>query len=448
MTPEARGRAIAQLLAATEKTPHAERQSIPWKGGSERCTVIELDLDVVVLNHRSHRIRAQLDSHPKTDRVASDPFSDSSQEVIAALLRATPGFDDIKGSLEEEGQLDPGVVTRAGVLVNANTRAVALRDLGQKYIKAMVLPDGATESEISELELRLQVRRDLKQQYSFTNELLFIDECYSSGWPFKRISKELGYTSAEGEKKGIAQVEHQLRMLATIREIREMSNGRLAYDTFDEMRQAMIELDEAHQKLKKRDPGAAEDLRRARIIGVLTGMGYRDLRHVDEDFIDSYLVPELDDSPALKPYLHEFMSTNDRPQGQDLLGDHEDSHGLGEGLLSWLTSTAGHANVTIRSSNVSEPRAEVVEELRDVMGSAAEAARADRSREDLIERPAKRLKEARQKVQAARDSLKQASGDARLGDQVGRIEYEVAKLARDVEALKESVEQIPNPRGR
>lgn len=440
MTPEARAEAIRSALEAEDSNPSAERHSIPWKGGSERCTVIEIDLDVVLLNHRSHRVKAQLESHPKRSKVMDDPFSAEAQAVIADLLRNSKGFNDIKSSLHEEGQLDPGVITRTGILVNANTRAVALRDLQKKYIKAMVLPDGATPNQISELELRLQVRTDLRQEYSFTNELLFIQECVENGWSLKRISKELGYTSSEGEKKGVEKVQHQLRMLATISELREMSNKRLTYESFDEMKQAMIDLDLTYEKLKKKDVGAAQRLRTARVVGILSGMYYRDLRNVDEDFIDSYLGPELEEDDGLRPYLSEFQDgSRATPEGQDLLGGDPESGDLGPGLLDWLTETAGHKSVSVTagSSKISEPRDEVVDALRNAMASASEAAKSDKSREDLIERPVKRLKEARQKVQAAKDAVKKARNDPRLTGQFGSIDYQISKLGNDIEGLRE-----------
>ena len=50
----------------------------------------------------------------------------------AFIAERTEGFEDLKANLGEVGQNDVGVVTRRGVLVNANTRAVALRDLGKE----------------------------------------------------------------------------------------------------------------------------------------------------------------------------------------------------------------------------------------------------------------------------------------------------------------------------
>src|SRR5688500_15122762 len=120
-------------------------EEIRWKGGTLVLPVASVDLDVVLLSPHSHRIKAQLQSLPKgeQDVVATDPSGPQAQDIIARLLRETPGFERIKNALGNDGQLFAGVITTGGVLVNANTRAVALRDLRQQYLKVVVLPADA-----------------------------------------------------------------------------------------------------------------------------------------------------------------------------------------------------------------------------------------------------------------------------------------------------------------
>ena len=179
MTDAARRKQIEEALDALPQ--ETERIPLPWRNGTSIFPVIQLRLDSVLLNPRSHRIRSQLESHPKKAVVEQAPYSEESQEVVAQLLRETDGYDALKANLSQEKQREAGIITRAGVLINANTRAVALRDIEKEenckgYIRVAVLPKDATESELDELELRLQMKKDYKQEYSFTNELLFVDE--------------------------------------------------------------------------------------------------------------------------------------------------------------------------------------------------------------------------------------------------------------------------------
>ena len=174
ISEEARKTRIEEALRALPRD--SERIPVPWQDTTKTFPVIRISLDSVLLNPRSHRIRAQLESHPQRQLVLESPFSEESQDVITAVLRETEGFERLKVNLAEEDQREAGVVTRAGLLVNGNTRAAALRDIDKKYIRVAVLPGDATQEEIDELELRLQMKRDLKQEYTFTNELLFVEE--------------------------------------------------------------------------------------------------------------------------------------------------------------------------------------------------------------------------------------------------------------------------------
>lgn len=174
ISEEARKARIEEALRALPRD--SERIPLPWQDTTKTLPVIRISLDSVLLNPRSHRIRAQLESHPQRQLVLESPFSEESQDVITTVLRETEGFERLKVNLAEEDQKDAGVVTRAGLLVNGNTRAAALRDIDKKYIRVAVLPGDATQEEIDELELRLQMKQDLKQKYTFTNELLFVEE--------------------------------------------------------------------------------------------------------------------------------------------------------------------------------------------------------------------------------------------------------------------------------
>ena len=166
---------VAEAISAAGD--HPETLRVPWRGGQKKMPVIQIKIAAILLNPRSHRIKAQLESDPKAAKlIESNPESDDAQEVIAKLLRETAGFEALKQNLKDEGQKDPGIITRDGLLVNANTRAVALSDLGVEYIEVAVLPSDAQPDEIYDLELDLQVAQDYKTDYSFTNEMLFIDD--------------------------------------------------------------------------------------------------------------------------------------------------------------------------------------------------------------------------------------------------------------------------------
>ena len=308
----------------------------------------------------------------------------------------------------------------------------------------MVLPAVATETQISELELRLQVREELKQDYTFTNELLFIRECLNIGWPEDRVAREVRYTARMGsDAKALHHVQHQMRMLAAVEELRTMSRKRISYTDFDGAKQALIDLDQAYERLKEHDLVAATRLRTARIVGILSGVFYRDLRHVDPDFVEKHLLPEVDDDHTLGPLREDlFGQTPEQVTGTSLLGGSNIAPDAAASLLKWLTATAGRATVqhtTESGTKVTTSRDDVIDALQVAMSSAADAARANYNRETLIEQPRKRLKEARQKIRSATDAFQRARTDAGLN--LGKVSYQTKKLTRESSEFEARVQK-------
>src|SRR5690606_39007958 len=143
---------------------------------------------------------------------------------------------------------------------------VALRHNNARYVRVAVLPEGVTQRDISEVELRLQVKKDLKQEYTFTNKLLFIEEMMTEyGYTPDQIAVDLGYTPTATDKKlldkAIKEVHKDIRLLTLIRETIDLSNKRLRLVDFDDKRQALSEIDEQFEQLKNKDLAAAIRMR-------------------------------------------------------------------------------------------------------------------------------------------------------------------------------------------
>lgn len=305
----------AAVEAATKATTSGSgtAEELRWKGGKLVLPVASIDLDVVLLNAHSHRIKAQLQSLPRSEQdiVAADPYGQEAQSLIAHLLRETPGFDRIKNALENDGQLNAGVLTTGGVLVNANTRAVALRDLRKQYIRAVVLPADAGPKEITELELRLQMEQEVKQEYSFTSQLLFIEDLVNSGnYTTLEVGRALRpsfTTSKRDQKAAVDLVEGELRLLSLIREVVNASGGAINFLYFDDQRQALIEIDQDYQRMRATNPEEAVRIRDAQLAGMIAGVDYRRLREIDSVLLDSYVTPALEESLTLAPHLESLL---------------------------------------------------------------------------------------------------------------------------------------------
>ena len=93
---------------AAKSADSTENHAIPWQDDRIVLSVIKLSVDTVLLNPGSHRIKAQIESHPDAQEIDQDPFSYESQELIAQMLRETLGYKALLESLRESGQIDTG----------------------------------------------------------------------------------------------------------------------------------------------------------------------------------------------------------------------------------------------------------------------------------------------------------------------------------------------------
>lgn len=425
-----------------------ETLSVPWQNSRRALPVITLSVDSVVLNPRSHRIRSQIESHPRADILEHDPFSESAQRIIATILAETIGFGPLVDNLKEEGQLEAGIITSAGVLLNGNTRAVALREIRIGYIRVAVLPDGATEKELTELEARLQLARDYKQDYTLTNEFLFIKEQIETGTRVEDLAFLLGKAQSRSPahiRKGVAEIEKSLRVLQHIREIQQMSNYTIPLVFFDEHDSALREADNAYIALRDRSPTEAHRVRDGRMAGVLSRVTYRNLRNWDSDeFLKDYLEPQFEDDEDLLAFVNSDNTevAAESPSEDDGLGvlaglDAETETAVDPSRL--LTTLASHFGAPKEATVIEGmTKGELFDGVQERITQAADERAQDRRDEKRQSTPLKLVREARNKVARARQALARASRDNTFNQ--GKFDYELRKLRRELNLLAKANE--------
>lgn len=402
---------VAARAAATAGQGTAEE--VRWKGGKLVLPVASVDVDLVLLSHHSHRIKAQLQSLPQADQdlVESDPYGALAQETIARLLRETAGYERIRNALAKDGQLNPGVLTTGGVLVNANTRVVALRELREQYVKVVVLPGDAGEKEITELELRLQMEQEVKQEYSFTSQLLFIEDLINSGnYTTLEVGRALRPSltnSKTDRKKAVDLVEGELRLLSLIRDVQAASGGALNFLYFDDNRQALIEIDQDYQQLRTTKPEEASRVKDAQLAAMIAGVDYRRLREIDAALLDTYVAPAMQESGALAAHADSLLTATagapvaaSLPGVDDLLDDDEEVVDEGvslSGLYRLLAQAKPDEDITISRDGdapVTMSRTAVAADLHGAISTAIENKKRDSRQLDDLTAPMVHLKEA------------------------------------------------------
>lgn len=444
---------IETALAALPRNHETFR--VPWRGSIELMPVIKIGLDSVVYNPRSHRIKSQLESEPEiAAAVAADPDSEEAQAGIEGLLRATRGYERLKENLRG-GQREPGIVTRTGQLINANTRAAALKELGEEYIEVAVLPLDATLGEIDDLELDLQVAEDYKQDYSFTNELLFVDDLINEHNRSEReVAERLRWITSDrpaAVRGGIERVRQSVRTLALIRAIQQASGGQVRLTDFDEAAQTLQEFDNDYESLRAKDPIAADRMKEARILGLLVNLGYERQREVDAEWVETYLSDALNDNELLQELIEPLAESNGKddgggpaPEGLEELEDEEPAgeptgkaHKVVSALVAKLGTSAQEDTVTLPTAQGPKEfsREAVTDAVNDAMRTAADEARTAARAGDALKMPIAQAKDAAKKLTKALDAYSKVKDEADFDSDAFRAEVERAERALD--ALKQ-----------
>lgn len=411
----------------------AERRFVRWRGANVAWPVVSVPVADVLLNHKSHRIQAQLRSLGEDSKIIEqDPYSEEAQAKIADIIRHTKGYETVKDTIRRDQQQDPGTITHEGVLVNANTRAVVLRDLCAElshdeskqfeYIKVQILPMDATESEIVQLELSYQMRPNVQQEYTFTNKLLFIRDLLAAGWTPEDIGLEMyrSYNPDLPRDRAAAakEIETEDRLRQMIEELIASSGGALGWPDFDTERQNLLEIDTSYQTLAaRRGVDTARRVKQAKLAGVLAGLDYRRVRLIDETYLDDYVLTAMEEEPNLKPAARALAIGFAAPAGgaepeglsplDDLAPDTPEPSGPAQGslvtldrLFSLLVSNGKvdpgkDADSTVElptdDGPTTLPKSAFFDAVKNAMTVAAASKERDSQGQDALELPRKHL---------------------------------------------------------
>ena len=113
---------------------------------------------------------------------ATDP--DDTKIIRKMLLDLDTGKTSIlKEDIRKKRQMEPGVITHDGFVINGNRRMAVLLDLHEEeptgkweYLEAVRLPSTVTEKDVWKIEAGLQLSKDKIAEYHPVNELLKIKQ--------------------------------------------------------------------------------------------------------------------------------------------------------------------------------------------------------------------------------------------------------------------------------
>ena len=434
---EARIDAINKALDAYEQGSTKRTDEIEFRGKKILLPVVTLTPNVLLLNHNNARLSAQLVDHPRRDEVFKNPTSIEAQNVLGELLRATDKYKDLKVQLDSLGQQRPGIVTRDGLLINGNTRVVALREIGASGVDVAVLPADANSEDLLEIEMSLQMTRLVHQDYTFTNELLLMDRYVKADHSNKQLAIKMGWMRG-GEKK----VETRLRILGIIEEVRNLSSTYLPYHVFDTKEEHLKDLDKEYQTLKNSgDIDAADRIKWSRIAAIFLGVNKDQVRAIDDQFFEDEVEKRISEDPEAAEALEKVRRVSSSTQDDgldDLLGksvandERLDMRSFVKTMLNDPTIRQDDGGV---SRDLDGPYARVALGARL---AADEIIKEERWSSYLIE-PSEALREVQMSVRAIIEKFAEVS--AKQGFDRGKFSFELKRVQKAITELGQLVDK-------
>ena len=398
-----------EYLRARQTSELEKRVLLPaWPRPEKELPQVDLEVNWVrlsTLNHRTRseqmRIAHQLE---RPDLFSADPNGEEAQHHQYRILAGQEGFDDLKADLRERTQQQPAVVTAEGVLINGNRRTAALRSLfnddnhqPSRYITCLVLPADANLPEMVDLETELQIAREFKEDYTWVNEALLIEEIFErEGKDWKKVASRM--------HMGVPAVRSQYEKLQQLHQLVALSQGTRHHADFVDNESAFTELAN-HVKGKPADEAAS--VRAAYFLGTLTGVNYRTLRHLRRPDASRRVRQELDGDLTLGPLLNKDDQNQESNILDDVLGPQDDQSSSDlTPILSYVARQGQNQEVEVNGEKIA------TKDLRDSIKLAVDIAAEEAHNEDEDQNaaaaPIKHLERATSSVVKAADALEKA----------------------------------------
>ena len=147
--------------------------------------VYKVPIKYLIFNIRNGRFAAELLQKESELKRKLDATVPADAKIIQKLLLDISPHETeaLKKDLAHNGQLDPGVITHDGAVVNANRRMAILSLLYEEthdpkfeYLRVAKLPKDVDEKDIWRIEAGLQFAKEFRLDYSPINELLKLKE--------------------------------------------------------------------------------------------------------------------------------------------------------------------------------------------------------------------------------------------------------------------------------
>ena len=213
MTSVERKNKIQEITSGNYFSTDGKGKRIRYCGEVRTFIEYEIPMDLIIYNVENGRIASLVKSYEK-EHSTLDPEKPEDAQIIAQFLYDSNDVANkkTKKNIVANGQLETGIITSDGVLVDGNRRVSLMRQILEddsfsaaerarcEKFRAIVLPENAEKKEILRLETTFQMGADEKVGYNAIEKYLHARDLQDQGFSTKDISE---FMNLDGENEVI-----------------------------------------------------------------------------------------------------------------------------------------------------------------------------------------------------------------------------------------------------
>jgi len=212
MTKEERRSEIKKIY---EGKPVGTGSKLKYMGETREFDIYKVPLELLIYNVDNGRISSLVKSYTR-ETGPIDAETEEGSKIISKFLydSAKERNDKTLKDIAENGQLEPGIITMDGVIVDGNRRFSLLSsihyDSTNKYTQSLkdacgyfltrILPEDANEREILRLETTYQMGADSKVDYNAIEKYLHARDLKNKGFGTADIASYMAIKQTEVQK--------------------------------------------------------------------------------------------------------------------------------------------------------------------------------------------------------------------------------------------------------
>ncbi len=189
---------------------------LPYQGETRAFNVYKIPLEFLVFNKENGRIASLVKSYIREHQVIDVETQEGSELIAKFLYNAHKDRNDItRDDIINNGQLQFGIVTSDGVIVDGNRRVTLLISIANdtkvsqqvrdrsKFFLAAILPEEANPKDILRLETQFQMGADGKVDYNPIEKYLHAVDMLNKGFTIEEIKSYMGFKKVQDVRQAI-----------------------------------------------------------------------------------------------------------------------------------------------------------------------------------------------------------------------------------------------------